>query len=211
LSDAERDAILGLGSVRRFPRGALLMLENEPGERVMIVLAGRAKVSRADTDGHELILSLRDPGDLLGELSFIDGEPRIATVTALEPLEAAVVPADVLRRHLETAPRAAVALLEVVTHRFRDATVKRLQFAASDTLGRVAARIVELADRYGEPADAGVTIAMPISQEELAAWVGSSRAGVAHALQALRDLGWVQTERRRLVVRDLEAMRNRAA
>ena len=211
LSPAERNALHSLGVARRFPRGALLMLEHEPGERVMIVLSGRAKVSRVGDDGHEVILSIRDPGDLLGELSFVDGEPRVASVSALEPLNALVIPSMAFRAHLEHTPRIAVVLLEVVTRRFREATVRRLQSAGSDTLGRLAARVVELAERYGEPTEDGISIAMPLSQEELAGWVGASRAGVAHALQSMRELGWVQTERRRMIVRDLDAVRARAA
>lgn len=210
LSSQEREALLALGVRRSFPRGAVLMFQNEPDERVMFLLAGRAKVTRLDQDGHELLLSIRDPGDVLGELAFIDGQPRVATVTALEPVEALVTPSQAFRLHLETTPRVAVALLEVVTRRFRETTLKRSQFAALDTMGRLAARIVELADRYGEQTKDGLSIASPLSQEELAAWTGASRAGVAQALHALRDLGWVQTERRGVLVRDLEALRARA-
>ena len=67
------------------------MFQHEPDERVMVLLAGRVKVARADDSGRELVLSIRDPGDLLGELAFINREPRIATVTALEPLEVLVM------------------------------------------------------------------------------------------------------------------------
>lgn len=210
LSDAEREGLHGLGVRRSFPRGAVLMFQHEPDERVTLLLAGRVKVVRLDQDGRELLLSIRDPGDLLGELAFIDGQPRIATVTALEPVEALVTPAQAFRLHLETTPRVAVVLLEVVTRRFRETTLKWSQFAALDTMGRLAARFVELADRYGVPTEDGVTVASPLSQEELAAWTGASRAGVAHALQAMRELGWVQTERRGLLVRDLEALRARS-
>jgi len=186
------------------------MFQHEPDERVMFLLAGRVKIVRMDDDGHEVLLSIRDAGDVLGELAFIDGQPRIATVTALEPVEVLVAPSEAFRTHLETTPRVAVALLEVVVGRYRETTLKRSQFAASDTMGRLAARIVELADRYGEPTAAGISVASPISREELAAWTGASRAGVAQALQALRELGWIQTERRKVIVRDLKALQARA-
>jgi CRP/FNR family transcriptional regulator, cyclic AMP receptor protein len=211
LDQGEYDTLDRLGVSRSFPRSGLLMFEREPAERVMILLAGRVKVSRAGADGQELLLSIRDPGDVVGELGFIDGKPRIASVIALEPVEALVIPAQAFRTYLETTPRVAVTLLEVIARRFRDANDKLAQFASSDTLGRVSARVVELAERYGEPAPDGVAVAMPISQEELAAWAGASRAGVAHALQVLRDLGWIQTERRRVIVGDLDAVRARAA
>jgi CRP/FNR family cyclic AMP-dependent transcriptional regulator len=211
LHPGEYEQLDGLGASRSFPRGALMMFEGELAERVMILLAGRAKVSHAGADGQELLLSIRDPGDVLGELGFVDGKPRIATVTALESVQALVIPGPAFRRHLETTPRVAVTLLEVIARRFRDASDRLAQFAASDTLARVCALVVELAERYGEPAPEGMSIAMPISQEELAAWAGASRAGVANALGVLRDLGWIQTARRRVIVADLEAVRTRAA
>jgi len=210
LDQAEHDALSELGLRRSFPRGAVVMFQQEPDDRVMVLLSGRVKVVRADESGHELVLRIRDPGDVLGELAFINGEPRIATVTALEPLEALVMPANAFRTHLETTPGVAVRLLEVVAHRFRESTLRRLQFAALDAMGRLAARLVELADRYGEAVDGGVKIASPLTQEELATWTGVSRAGVSQALQAFRELGWIQTGRRHVLVRDLEALRARS-
>jgi CRP/FNR family cyclic AMP-dependent transcriptional regulator len=211
LTDSEREALRALGVQRRFPRGAVLMFEQEPDQRVMLLLAGRVKVTAVGHDQRDVLLSIRDPGDVLGELAFIDGQPRAATVSALEQVEAIVMPGHAFRAHLESTPRVAVVLLEIVARRFREATAKRLQFAASDTLGRLSARIVELADRYGEQSDDGIVVRSPISQEELASWTGASRAGVAQALQACRELGWVQTARRTLVVIDAAALRDRAA
>jgi len=187
------------------------MFQDEDDERLMLLLGGRVKVMRAAPPDHELLLAIRDAGDLLGELAFIDGLPRVATVTALETVVALVLPGRAFRAHLQANPTVAVALLESVAARFRESTVKRLQFAASDTLGRLASRIVELADRYGEKTDEGIAIAMPISQEELVSWTGASRAGVAQGLQTLRELGWLSTERRRLILRDVDSLRSRAA
>jgi CRP/FNR family cyclic AMP-dependent transcriptional regulator len=211
LSADERAALLGLGVTRRFQRGAALMFQGEHEDRMIMLLEGRVKVTRIDDRGHEALLSIRDPGDLLGELAFIDGDARVATVVALEPVTAVVTPAQDVRRHLETTPRVALVLLEIVASRFRDSTIKRSQFGTADTMGRLAARILELAERYGEPSDGGVSLVSPLSQEDLAAWTGASRAGVADALRAIRELGWVQTERRMMTVRDADALRARAA
>ena len=211
LNDAEREALLALGTVRKFPRGSALMYQGEREDRMTILLDGRVKVTRIDDQGHEALLSIRDAGDLLGELAFIDGDARVATVVALEPVEALVASAADLRRHLETTPRVAVVLLEIVASRFRDSTIKRSQFGTADTMARLAARILELAERYGEPSADGVSLTSPLSQEDLAAWTGASRAGVADALRAMRELGWLQTDRRTIIVRDVGALRARAA
>lgn len=187
------------------------MFEGEPGEQVMVLLEGRVKVTRASLGGRELLLSIRGPGEILGELSCIDGQPRVASVRALEPAQVLTIEGRQFRRFVAEAPQAARVLMTVLSRRVREAVIERAEFPASDTIGRIAARLVELSDRYGQPSAQGVAIGLPLSQEELGTWVGSSHAGLARGLQVLRQLGWIATERRRIVVRDLPALRRRSA
>src|ERR1700704_4276908 len=210
LDDAERSDLLARGRRRRYRRGATVFHEGGGSDEIVVVLAGRVKVSTVTADGREGVLASRGPGDLLGELSAIDGEARSATVGALEPVVAAVVAASEFRAYLSAHPRVAILLLEMLARRLRDADRKRVEFGAHDTLGRVAARLVELAERYGEPVREGVRITLPLSQEELAGWTGSSREAVGKALHTLRGLGWVRTERRRITVLEMEPLRRRS-
>jgi CRP-like cAMP-binding protein len=210
LDDAERSDLLERGGRRRYRRGAVVFHEGGGSDEIVVVLTGRVKVSTVTADGKEVVLAFRGPGDLLGELSAIDGEARSATVGALEAVEAAIVTANDFRAFLSAHPRVAILLLEMLARRLRDADRKRVEFGAHDTLGRVAARLVELAERYGEPVADGVRITLPLSQEELAGWTGSSREAVGKALHALRGLGWVRTERRRITVLEMEPLRRRS-
>jgi CRP-like cAMP-binding protein len=75
LNSDEREALRGVGVRRSFPRGTVLMFQNEPDARLMLLLAGRVKVTRVDHDGHEVLLSIRDPSDMIvGEVMVI-GRP----------------------------------------------------------------------------------------------------------------------------------------
>ncbi len=200
------------GVLRRFPPGTALFQEHEVSDRVMLLVRGRVKVASVSEDGREAVLAFRGPGEVLGELSAIDGQPRSAGVLAVDPVEAIVIPAADFRAFLERSPKATLWILARVVGRLREADRKRAEFGASDTIGRVAARLVELAADYGqEQPDGGVRIDLPITQEELASWVGSSREGVNKALHTLRGLGWVATERRAITVIDMDALRRRAA
>jgi CRP/FNR family cyclic AMP-dependent transcriptional regulator len=198
------------GVRRQFAGGTALFQEHQASDRVMLLMAGRVKIASVSEDGRESVLAFRGPGEVLGELSAIDGQARSASVLAVEPVEAIVIPAPAFRAFLERTPRATLWLLTRVIARLREADRKRAEFGASDTIGRVAARLVELAERYGRPTESGVRIDLPITQEELASWVGSSREGVNKALHTLRGLGWVETERRSITVVDSEALRRRA-
>ena len=211
LSASERDALQERASRRRHTRGAVLFHEHDDSDSIVVVLSGRVKVSTVTEDGREVVLAFRGPGDLVGELSAIDRRPRSATVSAVEPVEALTLAASEFRAFLHAHPRVALLLLEVLSRRLRDADRKRVEFAAHDTVGRVSARLVELAEAHGRPAGAGVEITLPLSQEELAGWTGASREAVGKALQLMRGLGWVATQRRRITVLDLEALRARSA
>ena len=211
LTEGDRVELLKLGGVRRYSRGEHLMHQGDPGDRVLIVLSGHVKASFVNRDGNELVLSFRGPGDVLGELTFANREPRSNDVIAIETVEARALAASEFRAFLERRPSAALTLIEVLGSRFRDANRKRIQFGASDTLGRVAARLLELCERYGDQTSDGITIRLPISQEELGGWTASSRAGVAEALRTMRELGWIRTERKQITVLDPDAVAERAA
>jgi CRP-like cAMP-binding protein len=198
------------GRSATFEPGERLMHEGESGDSVALILTGRVKVSHTSASGREIVVDLRGPGELVGELSALDRAPRSGSVTAIEPVEAMVVAASGFRTLMDRVELAR-ELLEMLISRFRDADRKRIEFGASDTVGRAAARIVELAERYGEPSAGAVEISLPVSQEELAGWTGASRAALASALRTLRELGWIETDRRRITVRDIDALRARAS
>lgn len=210
LPPRDREALLARGTRRTFASGAILFREGERSAHVVVVLSGRTKICFTDRDGRESILNVRGAGDLLGDLSVLDGEPHSATVLALEPVVAAVLQADAFRSLLAEEPRLSMAVLEIVVARLRDSDRKRVEFGAYDTRGRVARRLVELAERFGEEGRAGVRITLRLTQEELAGWTGSSREAVAKALADFRGRGWVETGRRTVIVLDAAALANEA-
>jgi CRP/FNR family cyclic AMP-dependent transcriptional regulator len=210
LSPTERDRLIEIGRRRRFPRASTLFNEGERSDRLVILLAGRVKVSYFTENGKEVMLAVRSSGDILGELSALDGEPRSATATALEPVEALVLTVGQFQDFLCAHPRAAITLLKLLSRRLREADRKRIEFGAYDSVGRVARRLVELADDFGVPDRGGVRITVPLTQEELAGWVGASRKAVGNALQWLRGRGIIETQRRSITIRDLGALRKRA-
>jgi len=210
LSAPDRQALLRLGVRRSFSAATTLMVQGELDDRVVVLLEGRVKVSRVDQEGRELMLDIRDSGDLLGELAFIDRESRVAAVSTLEPVVAVVIPSAAFRSYLERAPHVGEVLRALVAQRMREVTASSMRAATADTTARLAERILDLADRYGVPVEAGVLVELPLSQVELASWIGASRAGVAHSLQLMRELGWIETRRRTLIVKDRVALGARA-
>jgi CRP/FNR family cyclic AMP-dependent transcriptional regulator len=210
LSAADADALQRRGTVRRFARGQALLHQGQIPDRVLLLRSGRVKVYSTTASGKDVVLAVRGPGELVGELSALDEEPRSASIVAVDPVEALVLsPAD-FRGFLVEHPAAALALLGMLSRRLRDADAKRIEYVAFNTMGRVALRIVEMTERFGEAKGDGIDLELPLSQEDLAGWTGSSLESVGRALQTMRGLGWLETRRRQIRVLNLEAIRRAA-
>jgi CRP-like cAMP-binding protein len=208
-SDILSSTIRREGHLRRFQRGQALFTEGDLARRVFLIGRGWVTVTCTTAGGREIMLALRGPGDMLGELSALDGEPRLATAVAVSEVEATVVSGSTLSRMLDDV-EAARELIRVLASRLRDSDRKRLEFAALDTLGRVAWRLLELSDGFGQGTDEGISVELPLSQEQLAGWCGASRESTVKALTSLRELGIITTGRRQVVIRDSEALRRHA-
>jgi CRP-like cAMP-binding protein len=212
LPESERVALLAGNPRREWQRGDALVRAGDRADSAIVLLEGLVKIHESGRDGAEVVLALVGPGDLLGEITAVRDAARTATASALEPVRGAVLPGRVLRSFLSEHPQATLALLDLALRRLQNADAGRIEFATSETLGRVASRLIELAERFGEAgADGSVDVGMPINQEELASWSASSRESTARALRTLRELGVIETHRLRLTVLDLERLRTHAA
>lgn len=211
--DAEdRKALLALGHRRRYPRGARVIVQGDHSDTVFVLLDGRVKVTLDTADGHEIVLAVLGPGDLLGEFEAIDrdGSPRAAGNVAIEPLDCRVVPADAFLAYLDTHPRVSLLLLRAILHRLRVADRRRSESGSLDTAHRLARLLIELSEHHGRPDHDGTAIDVPVTQGELASLIATSRESVVRGLAALRSRGLVATGRRRITVRDPQGLRRYA-
>jgi len=210
LTDEERAALMAAGRRHRSAPGSYLLIEGTQSGVVYVVLAGHVKVFCSTDDGAEVVLAVMGADALLGEFAAIDERPRSASVAALGPVEVLAVPVAAFTRFLWAYPRVPLLLMRMLIGRLREADRRQVEFGSHDVAGRVALRLVELAERFGEPGDGGVRINVAFTQDELAGWVGASREAVVKALRILRSRGYVETQRKTMLIRDLPGLRLRA-
>jgi CRP-like cAMP-binding protein len=197
------------GRVVQIRHGQALFVEGDRAERVFLLQRGWVIVSCVGAGGREVVLGVSGPGDVIGELSAFDEQPRSATAVAADDVEAVVAPARALTNALDNLG-AAHELIEVLAVRMRDDTRKLVEFATLSTLGRIAWRLLELADRFGEPVPGGIGVSLPLSQDQLASWCGASREAAVRSLRSLRTLGIISTGRHSVIIHDLDGLRRQA-
>jgi CRP-like cAMP-binding protein len=183
-----------------YAANAVLFHEGDPSRHVALIERGWVKVTATSRRGWEALLAIRGAGDILGELSAVDGRPRLATVRGLTQVEATVITAERLHSCMTTRPEIAMALLRHLAASLREADGRRAEYGASNGDSRLATLLLELVERHGIPAPEGMLIDLPLTQQDLAASVGVSREVVARTLRVLRSRRIVLTSRRRIVV-----------
>lgn len=200
LNAAERDELQGIGRQRSLRRGETIFHEGDPSDFVVLILEGNVKVSCIAELGAETILAICGAGEIVGEMSAVDGEPRSAQVSALGPVRVQVIPAGDFLRFLEAHPRVLKVVLALISSRLRDADRKLTEFRAFHVPSRIALRLLELSQTHGRQISEGIALDLPLSQQELAEWAGASREAVAKALRLLRERGAIDTGRRAITI-----------
>jgi CRP/FNR family transcriptional regulator, cyclic AMP receptor protein len=209
LGPEDADALVGLTRRRRIKRSEPILRAGAAGDEVVVVLEGRVKLVAFGADRREVVLGLRGPGELLGEMAALGGQRRTATAIAVDDGEVGFMHADELRTYLREHPDSALVLIRMLVRRLSEATRDVVDLATRDSVGRIAKRLLELSSEHGAPAGAGMRIELSLSQDELAQWTGATRETVSRALRLMRQLGWVATDHRTITVLDAAALRDR--
>lgn len=200
LDPDELSILLTGGITRSFPRGDLLLREGDPTNHVFVLVAGWVRVFSTSVDGREVLLGLRGPGDVTGDLAALHGWSRTASVRTLHGVTAVQLLSAQFVHSLQTRPRIAVAMLKQMSNRLRESDITRVDFGTLDVTKRVARYILWLIEQHGVSEAGGLSLRMPLTQQDIANRVGASRRAVARAMRILRDRQIVATTRARIFV-----------
>lgn len=186
---------------RDYATGAIIVGQEDRGDSLFVVTEGKVKVVLYGESGREIILSMFRPGELFGEMSLLDNQPRSASVIAVEPTKALVLERAAFERHLKAHPDAALAILAEMSRRLRQADRVIGNLALLDVYGRVARLLKDLAQKEGVESEEGVLIRERPTQQEIASMVGSSRETVSRALNDFVRRGLVVMNGKQILLR----------
>ncbi|MDQ6828045.1 MAG: Crp/Fnr family transcriptional regulator [Gemmatimonadota bacterium] len=186
---------------RSYPRGSVILFEDDPGDSLFVVREGRVKVVLIGEDGREVILAILGSGDHFGELSLIDGAPRSAHVIAMDDARLIVLRREDFRRRVEESPSLAWAMLAELSRRLRRADSQIGSLALLDVPGRMAHLLLR------NSADTGSdTLAKKLTHQMIAQMIGASRETVSRTMREFQDRGLISVYRRQITLKDRKTL-----
>jgi CRP/FNR family cyclic AMP-dependent transcriptional regulator len=210
LSQAERAALQALGQISVFRAGDTICAEGEEATDVLVLTEGWVKIMSVTRKRHEVVLALRGRGDIVGELAGNSAGSRTATVVAIGLVQAVVVTHDRFTQFLDSNPGADRAYRHVVTQRWYEVADMLRSRSVNTGAQRLAGLLLDLSNRHGTPAESGTVITIPLSQEEIASLIGTSRATVTRALGNWRRRGLIDTARHQITIKSTPGLRSTA-
>jgi CRP/FNR family cyclic AMP-dependent transcriptional regulator len=196
---------------RRYREDEAIFHRDEPGSALYVILNGRVKIHNEGVDGSDVIITVFSGGDFFGDLSLLDGSERSADATTLEPTEMLMLTRGDLEAAIERNPRIAINMLASLAARLRQSTNSIVTLSSLDVRGRVARRLLDLAERDGQPVPEGTRINTRLTQSEMEALVGASRESVNKVIGYYRRRGYIEydEDKQYLIVRKPEELRKR--
>jgi len=209
LADEDIRGLMALAKRRTFRSGEVIFHREDPGQVLYVIKEGKVKISLISPDGQEISLVVFGKGECFGEFAILDGLPRSADAVALEKVECYTLQRSDFHNAIMKNPKIAIQIIEVLTRRLRstDQMVEDLIFL--DVYGRVAKKLLELADTHGTKVDDGTRIDVRLTQQEIASMVGASRESVNKVMGYFTDKNFISTDKYKITLHRISDLERR--
>lgn len=210
LESGTRDKLLGLGVTQSVAAHSQILREGEVESHIVLLRQAVTKVTAVMADGRQALLAIRISGDIVGEMSALNGTPRSATVTTCGRSVITTIHSGEFRAFLRANSEAAMEVAGIVACHLRWANQRRVDFTSYPVRVRLARVLADIATTYGHRVPSGLVIGVRLTQPELATLCGAAEVTLQKALRNLRQSGIVDTGYRRIIVLDMPALKKAA-
>ncbi|TRY26528.1 Crp/Fnr family transcriptional regulator [Brevibacillus sp. LEMMJ03] len=192
---------------RLFRKKTTIFMEGSEKEAVFFIQDGLVKAYKTDEEGHEQIVSLLQTGDMFPHTGFFTQTPYPATTEALVDTHVLTIPVHAFEQLILSMPSIAIKVIDVMGAKIRELQQKLQPFTGHDVHGRIAFFLLQLADKHGEVNDSRVYIELPMTHQELANAIGSSRETVNRLVNQLKKQRILDTHRSGIIILDKDALK----
>lgn len=183
-----------------YQAGEYIFLEDEPAQRLYVMLEGEVKLIKHSESGQDVILRVFTPGEVFGGIAFLAGSRYPASAQAQTDVVVLSVVGEAFRDIVHRYPEVAITVIQVLANRLHEAHEQLRQFAAERVERRLARMLLKLADQVGVPTDDGVRIDMPLTRQDLAEMTGTTLETVSRIISRWRRESIVRAGREEIVI-----------
>lgn len=209
LPTLQREQLATIIQTIKVTKGEVIFREYDPAEAIYFVNEGKVKISKSTPDGKEIVLSIRQTGEMFAEVALFgnDNSTYPATATCIESGKVSFIKNEELETYLIQHPQLAISMFRTVSERLVISQTTLRDVALFGKFGALAATLIRLAEEYGSPTEDGITIKLKLTHEDLGSFFGATRESVTRLMNQLKQQDIVTKKRGYLIIHDLEALK----
>ena len=207
LNNDDLERISKLSNQREYPKGSMIILEEEFGDTLYIIKKGTVKITRVNDEGKEVILALLGVSELFGELAILDGEVRSANALAQENCTVLAISSEDFMGLLKGNFKISLGLMAELAKRLRKSDMQIEALSLSDAEHRIGVSILNLAEEMGVIRKGKVTIDNLPFQQDIANMAGTSRETVSRIMKMFEERNMLTKEGHKVIIPDYNYFR----
>lgn len=206
LSESELDSLAKRAVEHRLNRNEILFMAGEEAAGLFVVAEGALRAYREGVDGREQIIHVERAGATIAELPVFDDKPYPSTVAAEEESTVLFLAKSEVRSLCLTNPEIALTALKLMAGRLRKCAELVEALSLREVDQRLARWLLTEARTRGQRLTNGLELNLVLTNQQIAAHIGSVREVVSRALARLQQNGLIEVEGRQVVIRDETAL-----
>jgi CRP/FNR family transcriptional regulator, cyclic AMP receptor protein len=203
--EATRD-FEAIKSSSTYPSGTVLFLERDPFRGIYLLCSGKIKLTLSSSGGKTLILRLARPGEVLGLMAAISGTPYEATAETMEPCQLAFIRSDDFSRFIHKYPEVYRSMMRQMSAQYFGTCQQIRTIALSTSSREKLARLLLDWSADGKETSEGTRISVPLTHEQIAECVGSTRETITRILSEFKNRHLVALRGATIVIPDRSAL-----
>ncbi|OIJ18466.1 hypothetical protein BKP45_12915 [Anaerobacillus alkalidiazotrophicus] len=205
----QKEQLTHIIQTKKMTKGEVLFHEYDPADAVYFVNEGKVRINKSTPDGKEIVLSIRQSGEMFAEVAlFCKPESTYpATATCIENGNTSYIKNDDLETFLLQHPHLAISLFRDFSERLRISQTTLRDVALYGKFGALAATLVRLADEYGSTTEDGIKIKLKLTHEDLGSFFGATRESVTRLMNQLKQQKIVTKKQGYLFIHNIDALK----
>ncbi len=189
-------------------KGTYLFQEGMQADELYVVISGKIQISKITTDGRELSLRICGENDLCGELTLFTDTPKyLLSALILEEGKVAAIKKDVLEKEIFQNSALAFEFMKWMSDHFRKTQTKFRDLVLNGKKGALYSTLIRMTNSYGIEKQDGILIDLPLTNQELANFCGTSRESTNRILNDLKRQEIISVRKGKILVQDLQYLK----
>ena len=206
LKPDELDQVNKLFREEGYASGEAIYFAGDPAHRLYVVASGKVKISRHTLGGQDVVLDLLAPGDFFGSLAILGDAVYPDTAQAQTGVCVLGIQAQEFQQILLQYPAVGLAVLQLTAERLQAAHETIRQLSAFPVERRIAAVLLKLSEKLGEPSDEGLLIQTPLARQDLADMAGTTLESASRVMSQFQKQGLIRSGRQWVAITDLSGL-----